>query len=323
MVCALSAPSTLTVPTGTASVTTLICHRCRAGRGRRWCGAGWRRRGGCGRAHWIHGATDGSNLDVPIRDVGIWVRAPSLTWHTRSCCARAAHGSWSRRTWWVDAVEPQHVRSAVIPERHDEDHPAPQGFAHLLQSSPDAELIRISRLVLLRRAEVGGDGAVGVAVDGRSRRVDLVAVLVVHSPNVHKIPCVGAIRGNELLHDGEWLGGIDWETGSLTKKRLVPKPIGVQIASRTIAETIHATVDVVLTALGACQSARVRCVRSCPRVRLPDIHLGAAGTVPAHGARRVPVQGVGLAIDELDVMGTLRVAVTCSILRASIVASKL
>ena len=49
------------------------------------------------------------------------------------------------------------------------------------------------------------------------------------------------------------------------------------------------------------------------RIGLPDVHFGAAGAVLAHAAVGIgsrPADGVGLAIDELDVVRALGVAVT-------------
>ena len=63
-------------------------------------------------------------------------------------------------------------------------------------------------------------------------------------------------------------------------------------------------------------------------VCLPDVHLGTAGTVvpDAHVIGEIlgvglPVLGVGLAANELNVVWALRVAVAGAILRASCVAS--
>ena len=60
-------------------------------------------------------------------------------------------------------------------------------------------------------------------------------------------------------------------------------------------------------------------VRLALAVGLPDVHLGAAGAEVAGArvrvvVRRLPVPDVGLAVDPLDVVRTLSVAISSSVL---------
>ena len=61
-------------------------------------------------------------------------------------------------------------------------------------------------------------------------------------------------------------------------------------------------------------------------VGFPDVHFVATRSVlaDAGGAgRRVPVQQIGFAVDELDVVRALGITIACTILGASFVARKL
>ena len=103
----------------------------------------------------------------------------------------------------------------------------------------------------------------------------------------------------------------------------------VEITSVFVAKTAVAVVaisarDVISALLETRALARVRGVGGGDGVGLPDVHLRAAGTDLAGssvrvGVRWVPALDVGLSVDELDVVGTLTVAVTSSELGTSLV----
>jgi hypothetical protein len=103
----------------------------------------------------------------------------------------------------------------------------------------------------------------------------------------------------------------------------------VEIASVLVAEALVAAVAISARAgVGALLEtralARVRGVCSGDGVGLPDIHLGAASTNLTGSRIRVgvgwvPAFNVGLAVDELDVVGTLRITVTGSELGSGLV----
>jgi hypothetical protein len=103
----------------------------------------------------------------------------------------------------------------------------------------------------------------------------------------------------------------------------------VEIASVLVAHTSVAAVAIsaggVISALRKTLAlARVRGVGGRDGVGLPDIHLRAARTDLARsrvrvGVRWVPTLNVGLAVDELDVVGALGITVTGSELGTSLV----
>mmetsp|Transcript_81765 Transcript_81765/g.189927 ORF Transcript_81765/g.189927 Transcript_81765/m.189927 type:complete len:246 (-) Transcript_81765:2-739(-) len=65
----------------------------------------------------------------------------------------------------------------------------------------------------------------------------------------------------------------------------------------------------------------MRRVRRCVGVGLPDVHLSAASAIAANGARLLlcPVLKIGLATDELQIVGALRIAVTGAVFGACFV----
>ena len=93
----------------------------------------------------------------------------------------------------------------------------------------------------------------------------------------------------------------------------------VEIAAVLVANTVVTLIGITTVstrALGnAVLGARMRSVSGGDGVGLPDIHLRAASTVFARSGvlvifRWLPALNVGLAIDPLDVVGTLGIAVT-------------
>jgi hypothetical protein len=103
----------------------------------------------------------------------------------------------------------------------------------------------------------------------------------------------------------------------------------VEITAILVAKTAIAVVTIsagssVSAFLETRTLARVRSVGGGDGVGLPDIHLRAASTDLTLSCVRVRIRGVpafniGFAVDELDVVGTLRITVTSSVLGTGLV----
>jgi hypothetical protein len=103
----------------------------------------------------------------------------------------------------------------------------------------------------------------------------------------------------------------------------------VEIASVLVAHTSVAAVAIsaggIISALRKTLAlARVRGIGGRDGVGLPDIHLRAARADLARSrvrvsVRWVPALNIGLAVDELDIVGALGIAVTSSVLGTSLV----
>ncbi|KAG6805268.1 hypothetical protein H0H87_004686, partial [Tephrocybe sp. NHM501043] len=110
----------------------------------------------------------------------------------------------------------------------------------------------------------------------------------------------GAIGGDELGDNGEFLGGIDLEARAI--EGLVAHTVGVEIATVGIANggiAVGSTAGSTLTARKTGRRAWVGSVGGGNLVGLPDIHLITAGTVVASArvgivGRATPTSRVGL-----------------------------
>lgn len=213
----------------------------------------------------------------------------------------------------VAGVEPEHVDGVVVPERHDEDVAAGERSTHAVEAAEGGEGVVVAEGGLLVLAEAVGDGAAGGAGDLGLAVLVHLAVLDVEALDL-------AERGaaaDELGDDGHLRLGV--ELGSRTVEVLDAHAVAVEVTAVLVANAVVAVIAVTAVGASACYDARalagVRGVGGGDGVGLPDIHLGAACTcVTLAGVgvvlRAVPALDVGLAIDPLDVVGALGVAVS-------------
>mmetsp|Transcript_4910 Transcript_4910/g.8341 ORF Transcript_4910/g.8341 Transcript_4910/m.8341 type:complete len:500 (+) Transcript_4910:1504-3003(+) len=277
------------------------------------------------------GGADSTDLDVGeghrgVGRVGLHVRRLS-----RGCGARAAADPGVGRGVHVGGVvrvEPEHLGVVVVPEAHHEHQATVERVAHALHRAIVVEpVVGLVEVRARRRAELVGDG-VGdeqpvVRGDADFRSLDLEPVLDVEALDLLQVAAVGAVGGHELGHHGDGLGGVHREGGARAEEVLNPVAVRVQVAPVLVAHPLVPAVGVVRVDIPALRAlalrlphhgARVRGVRRRDRVRLPDVELRAARP-EAPGARvgvRVggfPLLVVGGAVDELDVVRALRVAV--------------
>lgn len=210
----------------------------------------------------------------------------------------------------------------VIPQGHDEDVAASKGSSHTVQATEGLERGSVSENALLGIAELLGDGVASDAGDGRVAVLVDLAVLHVEALDFRE----GGARADELSDDSHLLLGVELHAGAV--EVLDAHAVAVEVAAVLVADAAIAVVTV--TAVGASAGyetsalARVGSVGSGDGVGLPDVHLSAAGTELAGstvrvGVRWVPALDVGGAVDPLDVVGALGVAVSSSVLCTSLV----
>jgi hypothetical protein len=165
------------------------------------------------------------------------------------------------------------------------------------------------------------------ASDSSLRVRNDLATLDIETANFSESSVGGVALGEELGNNSERLAGIHSRT--LAKEILDTHAVRVEVATILVAHT-SIPVSIVIAALGTTATsltrdgARVGSVGRALAVGLPDIHLNAASTILAGTGvgvvgRRLPVEEVCLAVDELHVVGTLSIAITGTILGASLV----
>jgi hypothetical protein len=156
-------------------------------------------------------------------------------------------------------------------------------------------------------------------------------VLDVETADLAESTAGGSGSSQELSDDGEWLGGIDGHARAIEVRDTIA--VRVEIATALVANTssavgITAVVTGSTTSVWAINCARMGGIGGSDRVGLPEIHLVTAcavfaGTSVGAVGSWVPADVVGLATDELDVVGALGVAVTSSVLGTGLVVGEL
>ena len=166
----------------------------------------------------------------------------------------------------------------------------------------------------MRLAEAVGQRVARDAGNGRLRVLVHLAVLDVEAPDLAE----RRAGADELRDDGHL--GLGVELHARAVEVLHAHAVAVEVASILVADALVAVGAV--AAVEPCAGyetgalAGVRSVRGGDGVGLPDVHLRAAGAKLAVAGvgvvgRRGPALSVGLAVDPLDVVGALGVAVSC------------
>lgn len=155
--------------------------------------------------------------------------------------ATTANGTWASSSLREGAVEPVHGHSGIIPNRQDKHHVL-ELLAHLGQAALGTKVIGVVESRLLRSAKVFGDavarntGDLGLAV-GNS-----LATLDVEALDLGEGTGGGAVVGDELGDDGEGLGGVEGQTG--TVEGGVAHAVRVEVAAALVAVALAARVAV-------------------------------------------------------------------------------
>jgi len=277
---------------------------------------------------WLHalrrgvsvGAVDRAELDVRIDDLGAGVVGLNIAWDTGRRGAGAASNT-GRRGCLVErvvAVKPEHVGLVVIP---DGQHECARLAEQVAETAVVLERCRVAERRLLRAAIGRRDRVLSTHAGDVVRRVgDELAILNVEATNLSNG------RANELRDDGELGGSVNRlartvETGIALAVGVEVAPIGVALRTVSVGcATARCRVALDLTR----GIARVRSEGVGDAVGLPDVHLRAAraqiaGACVGIVRRRDPARNIALAINELDVTRALRVAVSGTVCRASLV----
>jgi hypothetical protein len=263
----------------------------------------------------VEGRADGAELDVGEDNAGVGA--------VRLKIRRLARGSRASTTGdtrlagvgsgGVAGVEPEHVDRVVVPERHDEDVAASKRRAHTVEAANGSELVVVAESSLLGLAEAVGDGVAADAGDSGLGVLEHLAVLDIEALDLGQ---AGA-RADELGDDGHFLLGVEGGAGAV--EVLDAHTVAVEVAAVLVADTLVAVVAI--TTVGACAGNNTRAlagmggVGSRDTVGLPNIHLRAAGANGTSTGVSIvgvgdPAGAVGLAVDELHVVGALGIAVS-------------
>lgn len=210
----------------------------------------------------------------------------------------------------------------VIPERHDQDVAASKRGTHLVEATKVLEGRGIAEDGLLLLAECIGDGVSGDALDSRVGVLEDLSALDVEALDIGEL---GA-GADELGNDSHLLVGVKGSAWAVEVGHA--HAVAVEITSILVAETAIAVVTITTGGASALLEtstlAGMGSISSGDRVGLPDVHFRAASTnLTLTGVGvvrgRVPANNVGLTVDELDVVGALRIAVTSSVLGTGLV----
>merc|ERR1719150_78564 len=286
-----------------------------------------------------HERTNRSNESVLEGDPSFGIGLPQP-----SGCALLSTGTipalhaWIGR-WLVQRkrrIQPQHVDLHIIPERNRHDVAAVQRLAHGRRTPLFHIVVHVPESNLLGRAEcIINVIRVVRPQDRRNGTHDHVAILDVEPHHLGEIPIVRPVGGEELRHNRDGLQCVDLVLGAAAEEHPVAHPVWVDVTTVLVADTIVPLAFVIVATSYAltlelpCDITRMRSVRICHAVRLPDVHLCTARAVLAypHVAKGViwvghPLHTVGFARDPLHVVWTLGVTVSCPIFGACVVSTQ-
>jgi hypothetical protein len=149
----------------------------------------------------------------------------------------------------VSGIQPQHVGEVVIPQGHDEDDTSINSLLDGIHAALRQEIGAILGVCNPVGAELIGDGVVGLAVDGVSRVLNDLAILLVELLHFGKFAMVGSISSDELRSHGDWLGAVNLELGSSTKEIVDTQPVGLNVTSILVAQAVETVVALIVAAI--------------------------------------------------------------------------
>lgn len=101
----------------------------------------------------------------------------------------------------VARVEPEGVRSMVVPDGHNKDLTASEGFTHDRETTLGLEVIVVAKESLLSVTEVVRDGVkLGEGVVVGERVLDDLAILDVLAADLNELTVGGVVRSNCIVH---------------------------------------------------------------------------------------------------------------------------
>lgn len=104
---------------------------------------------------------DGSELDVREGHARIRMLSHDIARQAAGGIAGTPYNTWARASRGEGAVEPQHARHIIGPERHDQDHATAERITHLGEAALPGEVVVVAKHGLLLGAELAVD-AVGL-----------------------------------------------------------------------------------------------------------------------------------------------------------------
>jgi len=246
--------------------------------------------------------------------LGLTRRSRALATHT----ARLLRARVGR----IRRVEPEHVGRMVVPERHDQDVAASKRRTQRTKPTQRLERRLVAKNALLLLTKPIRDGVSSRAGNGRVRVWKHLTVLHVEALNLAEL---GA-RAHELRYHRHHLVRVERCAGPVEVAHT--HAVAIEVAAVLVA---HSAVAVTAIAARRARAflkpgalARMRRVGSGDGVGFPNVHFRAArpdfaGPGVGVRGRRVPAADIGFAVNELDVVGTLGVAVSSPVFGAGLI----
>merc|ERR1719238_1873815 len=100
----------------------------------------------------------------------------------------------------VAAVQPEHVRLLVVPDRHHQHHALVELLPEGLHAAVGSEVVLVAEGLLPRRAHGVAQGPELLTAERHARVRDRLAVLHVQAADLGEVARVRAVVGDELRH---------------------------------------------------------------------------------------------------------------------------
>lgn len=201
------------------------------------------------------------------------------------------------------------------------------------------KVVHIIKKLLLRSTKIISDGVTVIwSQDLRWRTVDDAAILHIETADLGQVTVISAIVCQKLRHLRHWFRCVHCKFRSSAIECLVPHPERIDVATIFVTHALVAFTLVIITAIGpfASQLAGLLIHRAwmwsicgCHAVSFPNVHLRTTSAIMADPhvvsfvlGVRSPIDGVGFATNEFDVVRTLSIAIPRAILGASLIVAK-
>lgn len=250
-----------------------------------------------GRANW-------AELDVRESDGGVREIALDVLWFSDFGVTWATDGAWLCGSDWVGGIQPLHVGGMVVPDGHGENHWGIESLRETGHAAGLGEVVQVAESNLLLLAEVIGDLVGRGNTSNVGNRVGKDnAILDVEAFDALEHAAGGVVGSDELRDNGDLLVGVDLLARA--EEGGVAHAVGVEVASVLVTDAFISVGSVTaVVALAAGESVATAGVWGVGRgvlVRLPDVHLGTAGSVAADTSicilgRGGPVEDIGLGV---------------------------
>merc|ERR1719499_2394252 len=193
--------------------------------------------------------------------------------------------TWRSLVHRVSRVQPQHIRSMIIPKGHHQHHTSIQCLTHLRHTAFGFEIIRVPKYLFVRSTHFVRQRIIfRIESQVGHWMLNHFAILNKQTFDLFQSATVRLIISDKLGDYRHRLSRIHLEIGSLSKECLIASTIGIEITTIFITMSFEpvstiTTGYLILTASLSLHIAWMSCKSRCHIVGFPDIHLSAAGTI--------------------------------------------